>query len=197
MIRSLSPESASKRQRTVDIETSNRYSDLQVEDSPAPENKDVSRALPPQAPDHHPQSRLTTQGPPCILKNTPKHIIPSEASLKQKKLESYTCQLSEEKELKAVIRGMPSDMPPQHIIESLLDFGITVSDCRVMINRKTDLPMPLFLPKNEINKDVYNITEICYKKVKIKPLDKKKGPAQCFRCQGFFHSSKFCTRNAK
>ncbi|GFW74187.1 hypothetical protein TNCV_2523911 [Trichonephila clavipes] len=23
------------------------------------------------------------------------------------------------------------------------------------------------------------------------------GPAQCFRCQGFFHSSKYCTRNPK
>ncbi|GFV90493.1 probable RNA-directed DNA polymerase from transposon X-element [Trichonephila clavipes] len=34
-------------------------------------------------------------------------------------------------------------------------------------------------------------------KIKIEPLDKKKGPAQCFRCQGFFHSSKFCTRNPK
>ncbi|GFU83504.1 nucleic-acid-binding protein from transposon X-element [Trichonephila clavipes] len=60
--------------------------------------------------------------------------------------------------------------------------------------------MPLFLlslPKNEPNKDVYNITELCYMKIKIEPLEKKKGPAQCFRCQGFFHSSKFCTRNPK
>ncbi|GFW03456.1 probable RNA-directed DNA polymerase from transposon X-element [Trichonephila clavipes] len=69
-----------------------------------------------------------------------------------------------------------------------------------MINRKTGLPMPLFLlslPKNEPHKDVYNITELCYMKIKIEPLEKKKGPAQCFRCQGFFHSSKFCTRNPK
>ncbi|GFU84038.1 nucleic-acid-binding protein from transposon X-element [Trichonephila clavipes] len=34
-------------------------------------------------------------------------------------------------------------------------------------------------------------------KIKIEPLEKKKGPAQCFRCQGFFHSSTFCTRNPK
>ncbi|GFX28820.1 nucleic-acid-binding protein from transposon X-element [Trichonephila clavipes] len=72
-------------------------------------------------------------------------------------LESYTYQLSEEKELKVVIRGMPSDISPQQIIEGLLELGITVSNCHVMINRKTGLPMPLFLlslPKNEINKDV-------------------------------------------
>ncbi|GFX73782.1 RNA-directed DNA polymerase from mobile element jockey [Trichonephila clavipes] len=60
--------------------------------------------------------------------------------------------------------------------------------------------MPLYLlslPKNDSNKDVYNITEICNMKIKIEPLDKKTGPAQCFRSQGFFHSSKFCTRNPK
>ncbi|GFW98354.1 nucleic-acid-binding protein from transposon X-element [Trichonephila clavipes] len=95
---------------------------------------------------------------------------------------------------------MPSDMPPQQIIEGLAELGLTINDCHVMINRKTGLPMPLFLlslPKNEPNKDVYNVTEICYMKIKIEPLDKKNGPAQCFRCQGFFHSSKFCTRNPK
>ncbi|GFX37017.1 RNA-directed DNA polymerase from mobile element jockey [Trichonephila clavipes] len=34
-------------------------------------------------------------------------------------------------------------------------------------------------------------------KVKVEPLNKKTGPSQCFRCQGFFHSSRFCTRNPK
>ncbi|GFS85151.1 nucleic-acid-binding protein from transposon X-element [Trichonephila clavipes] len=69
-----------------------------------------------------------------------------------------------------------------------------------MTNRKTGLPMPLFLltlPKNMINKDIFNMTELCYLKIKVEPLRPKIGPAQCFRCQGFFHSSKFCTRNPK
>ncbi|GFU99723.1 nucleic-acid-binding protein from transposon X-element [Trichonephila clavipes] len=55
----------------------------------------------------------------------------------------------------------------------------------------------LSLPKKNSNKDVYNITELCYMKIKIEPLDKKKGPAQCFRSQEFFHSSKFCTIKSK
>ncbi|GFQ92311.1 RNA-directed DNA polymerase from mobile element jockey [Trichonephila clavata] len=118
--------------------------------------------------------------------------------ISKEKMESFTHQLQEEKELKAVIRGMPSDMPPQEIIEVLLDVGITVNDCHVMLNRKTGLPMPLFLlslPKNNANRNVYNITELCYMKVIIEILNKKNGPSQCFRCQGFFHSSSFCTRN--
>ncbi|GFX64663.1 probable RNA-directed DNA polymerase from transposon X-element [Trichonephila clavipes] len=95
---------------------------------------------------------------------------------------------------------MPSDMPPQQIIEALQDLGIEVNDCRVMTNRRTGLPMPLFLlslPRNEANRDVYNITEICFMKIIVEPLKPRNGPAQSFRCQGFFHSSRFCTRNPK
>ncbi|GFY27899.1 hypothetical protein TNCV_243631 [Trichonephila clavipes] len=69
-----------------------------------------------------------------------------------------------------------------------------------MTNKKTGLPMPLFLislPKNDANRDVYNITELCYMKIIVEILNKRYGPAQYFRSQGFFYSSKYCTRNPK
>ncbi|GFU76077.1 nucleic-acid-binding protein from transposon X-element [Trichonephila clavipes] len=123
-----------------------------------------------------------------VYPKTPQAYHKIRSFIDHEKLESYTYQLNEEKELKVVIRGMPSDMPPQQIIEGLSELGLTINDCHVMINRKTGLPMPLFLlslPKNEPNKDVYNITELCYMKIKIEPLEEKKNPAQCFRCRGF------------
>ncbi|GFY66234.1 hypothetical protein TNIN_287791 [Trichonephila inaurata madagascariensis] len=95
---------------------------------------------------------------------------------------------------------MPSDMPPQQIIEALLELGITINDCHVMTNRKTGLRMPLFLlslPKNDNNRDVYNVTELCFMKIVIEILNKRNGPAQCFRCQGFFHSSKFSSQHSQ
>ncbi|GFS71969.1 nucleic-acid-binding protein from transposon X-element [Trichonephila clavipes] len=116
------------------------------------------------------------------------------------KLEAFTYQLPEDREIKAVIRGMPADTTPQEIIEDLLTVGIKVNECHAMTNRKTGLPRPLFLltlPKNNINKDVFNMTELCYLRIKVEPLRPKIGPAQSFRCQGFFHSSKYCTRNPK
>ncbi|GFY44616.1 RNA-directed DNA polymerase from mobile element jockey [Trichonephila inaurata madagascariensis] len=57
--------------------------------------------------------------------------------------------------------------------------------------------MPLFLitlDKTEQNRAVHHVTDIGYMKVKVESLRPKYGPPQCFRCQGFFHSSKFCTR---
>ncbi|GFQ81627.1 probable RNA-directed DNA polymerase from transposon X-element [Trichonephila clavata] len=109
-------------------------------------------------------------------------------------LESYTHQLSEEKDLKVVIRGMPVDMPIQEIVADLHSLGITVTECKPMNNRKTGLPMPLFLltfPKTDDNKNIYNISEICSMKVKPESLNRKHGPAQCFRCQGFFIAPDF------
>ncbi|GFV69357.1 nucleic-acid-binding protein from transposon X-element [Trichonephila clavipes] len=123
-----------------------------------------------------------------IYPKTPQAYHTIRSFIDREKLESYTYQLNEEKELKVVIRGMPSDMPPQQIIEGLTELGLTINDCHVMINRKTGLPMPLFLlslPKNEPNKDVYNVTEICYMKIKIEPLDKKKAQPSASDARGF------------
>ncbi|GFX13683.1 hypothetical protein TNCV_1921961 [Trichonephila clavipes] len=83
-------------------------------------------------------------------------------------------------------------MPPQQIIEGLSELGLTINDCHVMINRKTGLPMPLFLlspPKNEPNKDVYNITELCYMKIKNRTTREKKAQPNVSAARGFFHSS--------
>ncbi|GFW16142.1 nucleic-acid-binding protein from transposon X-element [Trichonephila clavipes] len=223
------PESASKKLKITEVETTNRFSNLQIEDPPIIDDEQEEREedIPqPKPPRFRPPPPITidnVNNSAAFLKQlqnmtqenlmgriigkglrvypkTPQAYHKIRSFIDHEKLESYTYQLNEEKELKVVIRGMPSDMPPQKIIEGLSELGLTINDCHVMINRKTGLPMPLFLlslPKNESNKDVYNVTEICYMKIKIEPLDKKKGPAQCFRCQGFFHSSKFCTRNPK
>ncbi|GFW38662.1 nucleic-acid-binding protein from transposon X-element [Trichonephila clavipes] len=214
---------------TQKVETTNRFSNLQIEDPPIIEDEqeerdeDIPQPKPPRFRSPPPITIDNVNNSAAFLKQlqnmtqenlmgriigkglrvypkTPQAYHKIRNFIDHEKLESYTYQLNEEKELKVVIRGMPSDMPPQQIIEGLSELGLTINDCHVMINRKTGLPMPLFLlslPKYEPNKDVYNITELCYMKIKIEPLDKKKGPAQCFRCQGFFHSSKFCTRNPK
>ncbi|GFS38141.1 nucleic-acid-binding protein from transposon X-element [Trichonephila inaurata madagascariensis] len=138
-----------------------------------------------------------------IYPQTPQAYHAIRKSIDKEVLEAYTNQLNEEKEHKAVIRGMPSDSLPQQIIEALLDITlsfITLNDCHVMTNRKTGLPMPIFLiylSKNDANIDVYNIKELCYMKIIVETLNKKHGPALCFRCKGFFHSSKYFTRNSK
>ncbi|GFT78221.1 nucleic-acid-binding protein from transposon X-element [Trichonephila clavipes] len=106
------------------------------------------------------------------------------------KLESFTYQLDEEKDLKAVIRGMRSDTPAQEIIDNLRTYGITVNVCHAMTSRKTGKPLPLFLvilPRSDLNINIFNLTDLCYLKIMVEHLRPKIGPAQCYRCQGFFH----------
>ncbi|GFY31966.1 nucleic-acid-binding protein from transposon X-element [Trichonephila clavipes] len=120
--------------------------------------------------------------------------------VEENSLESYTYILPEEKKLRLVIRGLPTDMSPIEIIGSLAGKNITVNECHIMTSKKTGKDMPLFLismDKSEENKAAYHVTEIGYMKVKIEPLRPKYGPPQCFRCQGFFHSSRFCTRSPR
>ncbi|GFT55630.1 RNA-directed DNA polymerase from mobile element jockey [Trichonephila clavipes] len=115
-------------------------------------------------------------------------------------MESFTFQFPEEKEYRVVIKGLPADMPVEDILEELEEMGIHPKECRVMISRKTGQPMPLFsvfLEKNPDNRNIYNLKELCSMKIEVDTMRKKFGPAQCYRCQGFFHSSRFCTRNPK
>ncbi|GFQ72346.1 nucleic-acid-binding protein from transposon X-element [Trichonephila clavata] len=115
-------------------------------------------------------------------------------------MQAFTYQLKEDKEFNVVLHGMPADMSPQEIMDDLLVLGISPSYCHIMTNRKTHLPMPLFLvslPSNEDNRNIYNISEVCSVKVTVEVLNKKPGPAQCYHCQGFFHNSRYCSKNPR
>ncbi|GFW56158.1 probable RNA-directed DNA polymerase from transposon X-element [Trichonephila clavipes] len=109
--------------------------------------------------------------------------------------------LPEDKLLRAVIRGLPTDMSPTQIIADLESQGFHIKDCHNMQSKKTGQPMPLFMlsmERNEEHKKIFQtVTSIGFIKCQVEALRKKYGPPQCFRCQGFFHSSKYCTRTPR
>ncbi|GFW46292.1 RNA-directed DNA polymerase from mobile element jockey [Trichonephila clavipes] len=166
---------STKKQKTTDVETSNKYDALLVhhdeenEDATgASVNHNAVRPPPPITIDNVKlpnqllkklqdttqqklRGRMVGKGL-RIYPETPEAYHAIRRYIDAEKLEAFTYQLPEEKEIKAVIRGMPADIPPQEIIEDLLT---------------------------------------------VEPLRPKLGPVQCFRCQRFFHSSKYCMRNPK
>ncbi|GFV20640.1 probable RNA-directed DNA polymerase from transposon X-element [Trichonephila clavipes] len=60
--------------------------------------------------------------------------------------------------------------------------------------------MPLFLVvsrKCPANQAIFQVTSIGYYKIKVEPLDENSMPAQCYRCQLFYHHSRFCNGEPK
>ncbi|GFR04779.1 putative RNA-directed DNA polymerase from transposon X-element [Trichonephila clavata] len=117
--------------------------------------------------------------------------------IKENNLEGHTFSLPEDKKLRAIIRGLPTDTEPNKIILELKDLNILVEECHNMLNRKTGAPMPLFIiicTKSENNRHLYEIKELNNMKIKVEVLREKYGAPQWYRCQGFFHSSIYCTR---
>lgn len=116
------------------------------------------------------------------------------------KLKSHTFEMEDERQLKVVLRGLPPDYPEKEIMQELRDYGLDPSNCHPLKNRKTKMNMPLFLvtlPKNDINKQIYQISYIDRIRVTVETLKRRTTPAQCYKCQNFFHHSKFCGRDPK
>ncbi|GFV59450.1 nucleic-acid-binding protein from transposon X-element [Trichonephila clavipes] len=117
-----------------------------------------------------------------------------------KKLKSHTYEMAGDKQLKTVIRGLLSDFDVDEIIQELGTHNITPEHVSVMRNRKQNKNMSLFLVvsrKCPANQAIFQITSIGYYKIKVEPLDKNTMPAQCYRCQLFYHHSRFCNREPK
>ncbi|GFX90519.1 nucleic-acid-binding protein from transposon X-element [Trichonephila clavipes] len=115
------------------------------------------------------------------------------------KLRSYTFEMAHNKQLKVVLRGLPTDFD-QELMTELHTIGFKPNHISLLRNRKTNTNMPLFLvtlPKCPESKGIFNIKTIGFFRVAVEPLNKSTMPPQCYRCQEFFHHSRFCARAPK
>ncbi|GFX64227.1 probable RNA-directed DNA polymerase from transposon X-element [Trichonephila clavipes] len=98
--------------------------------------------------------------------------------------------MAHNKQLKVVLRGLPTDF----------NHGFKPNHVSLLRNRKTNTNMPLFLvtlPKSPESRGIFNIKNIGFFRVAVEPLNKSTMPPQCYRCQEFFHHSRFCARAPK
>ncbi|GFU19932.1 nucleic-acid-binding protein from transposon X-element [Trichonephila clavipes] len=117
-----------------------------------------------------------------------------------KKMRSHTFEMAHNKQLKVVLRGLPTDYNQGELMSELSTLGFKPNHISLLRNRKTNTNMPLFLVtllRNPENKGIFNIKNIGFFRVSVEPLNKSTLPPQCYRCQEFFHHSRFCTRAPK
>ncbi|GFU19889.1 nucleic-acid-binding protein from transposon X-element [Trichonephila clavipes] len=85
-------------------------------------------------------------------------------------------------------------------MSELHTLGFKPNHISLLRNRKTNTNMPLFLVtllRNPENKGIFNIKTIGFFRVAVERLNKSTMPPQCYRCQEFFHHSRFCARAPK
>lgn len=108
------------------------------------------------------------------------------------KINFHTFALPKEQSLKIVIKGIPLDVTDEELMEELLDVGFKPNFVRAFVKNDKRLPIHMVsLKRTENVKEIFGTTELFYVRVKIEPY-KSTGPAQCFSCQRFGHSSLQC-----
>ncbi|GFV44640.1 probable RNA-directed DNA polymerase from transposon X-element [Trichonephila clavipes] len=134
------------------------------------------------------------------LRVFPKSIVEHrklQAYISDNMMRSHTFEMSHTQQLKCVIRGLPTDFDHTELMQELRGFGFDPNHISLLKNKKTNTNMPLFLvtlPKNPDNQGIFNITNIGFFRVHAEPLNKSNMPPQCYRCQEFYHHSRFCNR---
>ncbi|KAF8789853.1 Nucleic-acid-binding protein transposon like protein [Argiope bruennichi] len=117
------------------------------------------------------------------------HLLESQGA------EFKTFMLKTDRPIKVVIRGLPFCTPIEKIKAEFQKEGFSVVSITQLTKFQTKLPIPLFYVQIEngpLSETVYTLTEMFGTKISVERYRGRKGPSQCWRCQGFFHSSEAC-----
>ncbi|GBO98595.1 Nucleic-acid-binding protein from transposon X-element [Eumeta japonica] len=112
------------------------------------------------------------------------------------KVQFHTYALEEERMIKAVIRGIPTDFPIEEIQTDLRAQGFPVHSVHRLC-RRDGSPLWLVLavlPRTEEAKNIFsNLNRVCgLSGIRVEAPHKKGGPGQCHRCQLYGHAAANC-----
>lgn len=114
-----------------------------------------------------------------------------------KNIQYYSYVLPEEKKLKVVIRGVDPNETAEVYLNELKALGFPALSVFKITSTKsgTRKSTPLImveLEKTDAGKNIYNLTHLCYLRIKVETLRRKSGPGQCHRCQRYGHAACCC-----
>lgn len=139
--------------------------------------------------------RLTAVDQVKVQLFTPELYLPVVESLKNKKTEFYTYQRKQDKPFKVVLRNLHHSTDISLIKEEIEALGHKVVQIYNIKQNVTKFPLPLFsveIVSDSTNKNIYNINKLLNCIVSFEPPYKKREIPQCYNCQGFGHTKKYC-----
>ncbi|GFQ75928.1 nucleic-acid-binding protein from transposon X-element [Trichonephila clavata] len=96
---------------------------------------------------------------------------------------------------KIVIKGLPISTDIDEIKDDLTDQGYTVIKVAQLTKSKTKHKLPMFmveLTAKPDSPDIFKLKTCCHLMVKIDTFNRRPGITQCYNCNLFNHSSKYC-----
>lgn len=106
-----------------------------------------------------------------------------------------TYQPKEERPFRIVIKGLHFSTPTSYIIDAFDKLGHKVRDIKNAVSKTSKSPMSMFFINLEPavnNKKSFDITRLCHAVVSVEEPRKFDDIVQCFRCQAFGHTKKYC-----
>ncbi|GFW54283.1 nucleic-acid-binding protein from transposon X-element [Trichonephila clavipes] len=102
-----------------------------------------------------------------------------------------------ERPLKLILRGLPTSTELEAVKKEIESEGFKIHKISRLTKFQSKAPMPLIYIQliNDLNADsIYNYVDMFGTRVAFEPYDgsRNRRPNQCWRCQGFFHSSEVC-----
>lgn len=199
------------------IETSNRFSELEVEQEtivkelarePRPPPIFVDRVSNIQPLinllDKHVNGKYTIK----VLQNDRVKIQPHTTEtypetvklLKDKDTEFYTYKPKGERSFKVILKNMHPSMDTNDIKTQLNEQGHIVTNIWNIKQRSTKKPLPIFiieLKPQTNNKLIYDIKRLLNCNIYFEPPRPKREIPQCSNCQQYGHTKKYCHRKPK
>nr|XP_023021795.1 uncharacterized protein LOC111510150 [Leptinotarsa decemlineata] len=103
----------------------------------------------------------------------------------------HTYSLPEDRQIRAVFRGVPEHFTIDDIREELESKGFDLTSVTRM--KRAGKPMPMVLALvNRDQKNIFEVTDLLSVKVQVEPQHPKTSVGQCHRCQRFGHCQRNC-----
>lgn len=104
----------------------------------------------------------------------------------------HTIALPNQRSLQIIIKRIPLDVTEEEIKEELTCLGFDPNFIRSFYKSGKKIPIYVISFTNiELAKNIFQLSDLIYLKTKIEAY-KPSGPAQCYSCQRFEHSSSRC-----
>jgi len=138
-------------------------------------------------------AQSTSDGTIIVKTQDPVLYRLTQKTLLDHKILFKTSKLPEERTLKVVLRGIPTDISTEELKSELelLNFDVKL----VKRFGPPNKPMPIclvILGNNPNSKLIYEVSDLFFIKINVESY-KKTGPSQCFACQRTGHGSSNCS----